>query len=308
MSMDYFLTGNVLQKSAVLLFIVELEAFQPNHAIYAVCANELLANNDDNINAVKNLLSILARTKQPIIDKMEKCKHISNLVTQLPNLKETTWGTVTFKKYCSKKLPDVILLAGFDISYIENGKAKYKQIQRYVKGVTKTNYGKMQQQQQQQQHMISLLQKQQMMTSSQQHQFTSSLVPSPSYVPSSLSITSCMQSSMSDLISPLGSLSLSSTISSPISSLSSSSSSSSLAIKPTAFKSSSNAVSSFSKLTSMKETRLTSKAKQDDREMKTTWNGVRSAAYKISSILYDLNKKGRLKRSSITMPQKLPMQ
>ena len=45
----------------------------------------------------------------------------------------------------------------------------------------------------------------------------------------------------------------------------------------------------------MKETRLTSKAKQDDREMKTTWNGVRSAAYKISSILYDLNKKGRLK-------------
>ena len=101
MSMDYFLTGNVLQKSAVLLFIVELEAFQPNHAIYAVCANELLANNDDNINAVKNLLSILARTEQPIIDKMEKCKLISNLVTQLPNLKETTWGTVTFKKYCS---------------------------------------------------------------------------------------------------------------------------------------------------------------------------------------------------------------
>ena len=45
----------------------------------------------------------------------------------------------------------------------------------------------------------------------------------------------------------------------------------------------------------MKKTRLIIKVKQDKREMKTVWNDLRSSAYKVSLILYDLNKKGLLK-------------
>ena len=77
-------------KKLLLFFIVKLKAFQPNHAIYVVSTNVLIANSDNTSNAVITLLSVLARTEQPIIDKMQKFRHISNLVTQLPNLKETT--------------------------------------------------------------------------------------------------------------------------------------------------------------------------------------------------------------------------
>ena len=81
---------------------------------------------------------------QRITNHLEKCKAIWDLVQHLPKMKETTLGNIQFnlkQNFRKKSLPDLILLVGLDDTYHDNKGSKYKMIQRYVKGTTKSNKG-----------------------------------------------------------------------------------------------------------------------------------------------------------------------
>ena len=74
--MDSILVSRILEKAAALLFVVELSAFTPQHAIFAVggTGNNMLAIDKHNIDAINSTLFALARSQQQIEDRKEKCK------------------------------------------------------------------------------------------------------------------------------------------------------------------------------------------------------------------------------------------
>ena len=122
--MDSLLVSRILTRAAALLFVVELPAFTPQHAIFAVGGkgNEMLAVYKNNIDAINTTLFALASSEKRIVDKKEKCKCIWDLVIELPDLKKKTLGESSYQDYRPKKLADAIRLAGFDDSYLVNGK------------------------------------------------------------------------------------------------------------------------------------------------------------------------------------------
>ena len=82
--------------------------------------------------------------QQRITNHLDKCKAIWDLVQHLPKMKETTLGNIQFnfkQNFRKKSLPDLILLVGLDDTYLNNSGSKYKLIQRFVKGATKSNKG-----------------------------------------------------------------------------------------------------------------------------------------------------------------------
>ena len=283
--MDAFIASStVLQKAATLLFVVDLAAFQAHHAIYAVSKSELLATNPENSRTVHLLQSHMVRMQQQrITNHLDRCKLIWDLVQYLPKMKETTLGTIQFnleQNFRKKALPDLILLVGLDDSYTNNQGSKYKMIQRYVTGKTKSNKGGVQ--------ILSSI-------------FSSMTIEAPSsWNPSSSSI-SPMSSSLSSSLSsqpthppPTTPTPEPSPPPPPTATATATMMSQQLASKPSAFKTSS-ALPSFKKLTTMKATRKTTAAKQDERELKIAFDDLRSAAYKIGAKAYSLNKQGRLK-------------
>ena len=260
--MDSLLVSRILTRAAALLFVVELPAFTPQHAIFAVGGkgNEMLAVYKNNIDAINTTLFALSRSEKRIVDKKEKCKCIWDLVIELPDLKKKTLGESSYQDYHPKKLADAIRLAGFDDSYLVNGQAKYMSVHRYVKGITKKNKGMTQQQ-------------------------PTSVLSAPKF---SIPIIKTSVSSIGPPCASIFPLS--------IPSISPLSSSSTATISPRSTTTTESSVKqSFSKITSIPETRKTVKAKQDEREMNCAISDARSAAYKVASILHASNESGRLK-------------
>ena len=278
--MDYFsrIDDDHLTDAACLLQLVDRTSFSTSNAIFAVSSDTEKATNPECIKTVKTALFAL-QTGEPLSISIEqKCCAIFKLAKQLPNLsskkkdggKKKDLLAVGFSDFRHVKLTDVMRLIDLPDSYLQAGQKQYVAISRYIKKAEKEekeNATKLQQQQQQPQTPMSVI--------NQQSSFAASISP--------LSMSQQSQKSFG------------------INSLSESLSSVSISTKRMVSKSvvtksttESTTMSEFLNISSLPETRKSSKQAQDDRTRKIAYKDTFSSAYKVASQMLKQQLDGKL--------------
>ena len=289
--MEYFssIDDDDLTNAAYLLQIVDRISFSASNAIFAVSSDTCKATNPDCIKIVNTALFAL-RTGPPLSFTVEqKCYVISKLAKRLPNLtpRKKDGGkkdlfAVGFSDFRHVKLTDVLRLIDLPDSYLQAGQKQYVAISRYIKKAEKEveeNATKLQQKQQQQQQQ-------------QQQQF----MPFPkvlSDTPAPMSVIN-HQASFAANISPL---SMSQQSKQSFGSDLLSESISSLSISKTTISkltTESTTMSEFLNISSLQETRKSSKQSQDDRTRKLAYKDTYCSAYKVGSEMLKQQLDGRL--------------
>ena len=285
--MDYIssIDDDDLKDAAYLLQLVCRPSFTTSNAIYAVSSDKPKAKSEVNINIVDTLVfSLTTSGTIPVLSLKEKCYEIHKLVEKLPNLMITEDGlsikkdlaTVEFKDFRNKRLPDIFRLINLPDCYMISGQKYYRGIYRYIEAQEKEDE---RQCKQQEQGGLSSF-------------HTTTTIPNR---PAPVSIIS-PRSSFADSISPI-SCSLQSQQTPGFASVSPSGSPSEQHhCHESSRKSSlsSSSMAEFLKKSSLPETRISSKQKQDERMRNLSYNDTYSSAYKVGSQMLKHQMDGRL--------------
>ena len=276
--MDYLSTidDDDLINAAHLLRLVNRASFTTSNAIFSVSCNCSKSSAIDCIKTVDTALFSL-RTGPPLILSIEEqCYLILQLAKKLPNLtpkkekdgviRKKDMSRITFNDFRSPKLTDVLRLLDLPSAYLVSSQKYYRNIDRYIK----------------KQHLIDDG-KQLYTTKTTATKIVCPTAPVSIVQPSSLFATAISPLSMSQqsskpiqLIEESESDSeIESTLHVPVASIS-------------RLSSSSTTLSDFLKVSSLPETRKSSKQAQDDRTRSLAYRNTLSSAYKTgSSILKD---------------------
>ena len=270
-----------LAKAARLLQLVERPAFTTANAIFAVTTNRFISNSIDAIKTVETILSFLRLNVDLNLSIEQTCHAILKLVVKLPNLspkkidewKKIDLYTITFSDFRNPKLSDVFRLIDLPAEYLISSQGPSRAIRRYI---DKTN-------------------KEELLNSQNGAKQTETTTTTTTMIhkqqPAPVTMLLSPQLSFSSSISPLSMSQTSSQqyFQSVDSSVTAHKSPASLVSNPKAVSSSSSAsMSDFVQISTLPETRKTSKQSQDDRAMEIAWNDAHSSAYKIGSAMLKL--------------------
>ena len=252
-----------LAKAARLLQLVERPAFTTANAIFAVTTNRFISNSIDAIKTVETILSFLRLNVDLNLSIEQTCHAILKLVVKLPNLspkkidewKKIDLYTITFSDFRNPKLSDVFRLIDLPAEYLNSSKGPSRAIRRYIKS----------------QNGAKQTETTTTTTTTMIHErpapVSMLMSPQSSSFPSSISPLSMSQTSSVPVQQSPASL-----VSNP---------------KPSS-SSSSSSISDFIRISTLPETRKTSKQSQDDRALEAAWKDTHSSAYKIGSAMYQL--------------------
>ena len=272
------LDNDHLAKAARLLQLVDRPSFRTANAIFAVTLNSFISNSNDAIKTVESVLSFLRTSIDLNYSIEQRCHAILKLVKKLPNLtpKKNDEGrkinlyTITFSDFRNPKLSDVFRLLDLPTEYLNSSQGPSRAISRYI---AKTN-------------------KEELLNSqngAKQTEITTTMIHEQQPAPVSMLLSP--QTSFPSSISPLSMSQASSQqyFQSVDSSVSAHKLPASLVSNPKAVSSSSSAsMSDFVQISTLPETRKTSKQSQDDRALEMAWNDAHSSAYKIGSAMLKL--------------------
>ena len=266
-----------LADAARLLQLVDRPSFRTANAIFAVTTNSFVSNSIDAIKTVEAILSFLRVSDDLNLSIEQRCHAILKLVVQLPNLspkKNDEWKkidlyTITFSDFRNPKLSDVFRLIDLPARYLVSSQGPSRAIRRYIDKTNKEELLNSQNGAKQTEIITTMIQQQpapvSMLLSPQSSSFPSSISPLSMSQASSQQYFKSVDSSVSKSPASL--------VSNP---------------KLSSLSSSSTSMSDFIRISTLPETRKTSKQSQDDRALETAWKDMQSSAYKIGSLMYKL--------------------
>ena len=266
-----------LAKAARLLQLVDRPSFRTANAIFAVTTNSFVSNSIDAIKTVESILSFLRVSIDLNLSIEQRCQAILKLVVKLPNLspkKKDEWKkidlyTITFSDFRKPMLSDVFRLIDLPARYLDSSQGPSRAIRRYIDKTNKEELLNSRNGAKQTEITTTMIQQQPapvlMLMSPQSSSFPSSISPLSMSQTSSHKYFQSVDSSVSKSPASL--------VSNP---------------KPSSSSSSSTSMSDFIRISTLPETRKTSKQSQDDRALESAWNDTQSSAYKIGSAMYKL--------------------